>query len=169
MILSPTRQSTFLMPLLIKSDIGIILLLTTGGTASGNGVSVFHLDLSLDGRTLIFIELFHRGKNCDMIDKIMTKKSCNYVTLSNCNASKVSSLKMDIYLEQKCQRFRQSQKVSPTFSIQKISFQESSTLFVTVENVDIFAPNISPFSNDDTFKALSFRKNDLNFWSVVRN
>lgn len=92
MILSPTRQSTFLMPLLIKSDIGIILFLTTGGTASGNGVSVFHLDLSLDGRTLIFIELFHRGKNCDMIDKIMTKKSCNYVTLSNCNALKVSLL-----------------------------------------------------------------------------
>ena len=120
------------MPLLIKSDIGIILFLTTGGTASGNGVSVFHLDLSLDGRTLIFIELFHRGKNCDMIDKIMTKKSCNYVTLSNCNALKVSSLKMDIYLEQKCPRFQQSQKVSTILERKFSELKMSATLFVTV-------------------------------------
>ena len=35
---------------------------------NSEAVSVFHLDLSLDGRTLIFIEPFHRGKNCDMID-----------------------------------------------------------------------------------------------------
>ena len=88
-----------------KSDIGIILFLTTGGTASGNGVSVFHLDLSLDGRTLIFIELFHRGKNCDMIDKIMTKKNCDYVTSSNCNASKVSSLENGLIFGAKMSTF----------------------------------------------------------------
>lgn len=89
---------------------------------------------------------------------------CQIVMLRKCRR-----WRMDLYLEQKYQRFRQSQKVSKTFSIHKISFQKSSTLFVTVENADIFAPNISPFSNDDTFKALSFRKDYLNFWSVVRN
>ena len=89
---------------------------------------------------------------------------CQIVMLRKCRR-----WRMDLYLEQKYQRFRQSQKVSKTFSIHKISFQKSSTLFVTVENADIFAPNINPFSNDDTFKALSFRKDYLNFWSVVQN